>query len=113
MPFLTIHTNAKIKNKAEFIEDAVDLVAKVLGKPKTYICVLLDENQDMSIGGNPENKGALIEMKSIGFSGKEAELVKALTLLMVDLSDAEAPYVNIELINMPASMVAKGGNWFG
>lgn len=113
MPFLTIHTNAKIKNNAEFLEDAVDLLSKVLGKPKAYICVVLDENNTISLGGNPDNKGALIEMKSIGFGGKEAELVKALTTLMVDLSDAEAENVNIELIDMPASKVAKGGRLFG
>lgn len=113
MPFLTIHTNAKIKNTAEFIEDAVDVVSKVLGKPKAYICVVLSENNKMSLQGSPDNKGALMEMKSIGFGGKEAALVRALTDLMVDLSDAEARNVNIELVDMPASKVAGGGQLFG
>ena len=60
MPFLTIHTNAKIRNTAEFMEEAVDVVAKVLGKPKSYIVLTLDTQSGMLIGGNPDNKGALI-----------------------------------------------------
>ena len=113
MPFLTIHTNTKIRNTAEFMEEAVDVVAKVLGKPKSYIVLTLDTQSDMLIGGNPDNKGALIEMKSIGFGGHETVLVKALTDLLVDLSDAERECVNIELVDMPASKVAMGGKLFG
>ena len=52
-------------------------------------------------------------MKSIGFGGHETVLVKALTDLLVDLSDAERECVNIELVDMPASAVAVGGRLLG
>lgn len=111
MPFLTINTNADNKDK-NLAEDAARLVAETLGKPIAYVVVTVRAGQNMAFGGNSENKGALIEMKSIGFADKSG-LAQKLTDLAVSRLDVEARFVNIEFVNMAASDVAISGNLLG
>lgn len=111
MPFLTINTNADNKEK-HLAEDASVLVAETLGKPVDYVVVTIQAGQDMAFGGSFENKGALIEMKSIGFADK-AGLARKLTDLVVSRLDTEARFVNIEFVDLAASDVAISGNLLG
>lgn len=111
MPFLTINTNADNKDK-HLAEDAARLAAETLGKPIAYVVATVRAGQDMAFGGSSENKGALIEMKSIGFADK-AGLARKLTDLVVSRLDAEARFVNIEFVDLAASDVAISGNLLG
>ena len=114
MPFLIVHTNAKLKNTdtGEFVQAASELVAAELHKPIGYIVVTLDQNKNMAFGGSSENTGILAEMKSIGFNNK-ASLAKLLTEFFFDRFEVDLHNINIEFVDMPASTVAIGGSLLG
>lgn len=42
MPFLTVHTNAKVENTDAFLQEAAEFVASELRKPISYVIVSLD-----------------------------------------------------------------------
>ena len=111
MPFLTIYSNTEI-NDANFAQEAAELVAKQLGKPIRYVVVNVINNPDMAFDGGIKNKGALVEMQSIGFRDKSG-LVRILTDLIVEKLQVERDLVNIHLEDMPASTVAIGGSLLG
>ncbi|MBE6459050.1 MAG: hypothetical protein E7010_04510 [Alphaproteobacteria bacterium] len=111
MPFLTIRTNAD-NNDNRLTEDAAKLVADRLGKPIAYVVVTVCAGLEMSFGGSADNKGALIEMKSIGFADKVG-LARKLTEFMVNRLNVKAEFVNIEFVDMAASDVAIAGNLLG
>ena len=111
MPFLTIYTNAGAGNDA-VVSDAAELVAKSLSKPLRYVVINLQYNPMMAFDGSVQNKGALLEMKSIGFNNKTA-LASALTDFVVERLGAERGLVNIEFVDMPANTVAIGGSLLG
>ncbi len=114
MPFLTINTNAKPSGISgrELVDDASALVAQTLGKPVSYVVATFNYNEDMAFGGSTENRGALLEMKSVGFADTQ-KLVEILTDFVVKTIDVERRFVNIELVDMPASTVAVGGRLLG
>ena len=112
MPFLTIHTNAKAENVEVFTTKAAEWIAHKLHKPINYVIVTYDCKSEMCFGGKMENKGALVEMKSIGFADKR-ELAKELTDFLVQELKAQPNFINIEFIDMPASTLAIGGNLMG
>lgn len=114
MPFLTIHTNAKLSEEQvqNLLKDGAELVANELHKPMGYVVVTLDNNHHMSFGGNVENIGALVEMKSIGFADKIG-LAKILTEFIHDRLQADLANINIEFIDMPASTLSIGGRLMG
>lgn len=115
MPFLIVHTNAKLKdnNPEQFVEDAANLVAQELHKPISYVVASYDYNAAMSFGGSAQKYGALVEIKSIGFGDKRG-LSKILTEFLYDrLEGLDVSSVNIELIDIPASGLAIGGNLLG
>ncbi|MBE6445335.1 MAG: hypothetical protein E7019_04710 [Alphaproteobacteria bacterium] len=111
MPFLTIYTNSDIDDKQMSV-DAANLVANQLGKPVRYVVVNVIHNANMSFDGNNQTKGALIEMKSIGFGDKNS-LAKQLTDLVVSRIDVEPSFVNVWFVDMPANTVAIGGRLLG
>lgn len=115
MPFLVVHTNAELKdnNSEQFVAAATDLLGEELRKPHQYIVVVYDYNPNISFGGSCENKGALVEMKSIGF-GSKTGLAKLLTEFLYDrLNGLDLHNINIEFVDMAASDVAIGGQLLG
>ncbi len=111
MPFLTVYYNSDVKNE-KFAEEAAELVAKQLCKPIRYVVVNVINNPDMAFEGSVNNKGALVEMQSIGF-GDKSGLARLLTDLIAEKLQVERNLVNIHLSDMPASTVAIGGNLLG
>ena len=111
MPFITIRTNAVSKD-AYLADDVAKMVAELLHKPLVYVVVQVSDACKMSFDGRFENKGALIEAKSIGFADK-ALLAQKLTDLVVERLDVEKRLVNIEFVNMVASDVAIAGTLLG
>lgn len=111
MPFLTIYSNG-VSSNPNLVAEAAELVAKELGKPLQYVVVNVLMNPVMAFNGNAKNKGALIEMKSIGFRNKAA-LCKALTDFAVANLNVERGYVNIQFVDMPADTVAVSGMLLG
>lgn len=111
MPFITIRTNATNKD-AYLADDVAKAVAEILHKPLVYVVVDVSDNIKMSFDGSLENKGALIEAKSVGFTDKVA-LAKKLTDMVVERLDVEKRLVNIEFMNLATSDVAIAGTLLG
>ncbi len=112
MPFLTIYTNTELKDGKKLAEKASALTADVLGKPISYVVANVIYNPNMAFGGRSANKGALVELVSIGLGNKD-KLVEGLTsLLEAELNIEEVNNINISLNNAPASQVASGGRTF-
>lgn len=107
MPFLTIYSNTTIKDE-NLCADTAQLVAKELGKPIQYVVVNLLLNPAMAFNGDPDTKGALIEMKSIGFRDK-ISLARVLTDFVAQRLQLDSAYINIQFVDMPASNVAISG----
>lgn len=113
MPFITIDTNSKVTVSDEMLEDLVSLVSRKLGKPSAYIVAQINVNQRMAFEGSSKNLGALVTLRSIGFNCDRTALAKDITSFCETHLGAESGLVNIELINMDAANVAKGGILFG
>ena len=111
MPFLTIKTNG-FSNDANVVEKAANVVAVALGKPVSYVCAEVKYNENLAFGGSKQNKGAWIELASIGFRNKQA-VVDVLTDFAVENFGAKRELVCIALNDLSASDVAHGGHLFG
>ncbi|MBR5598751.1 MAG: hypothetical protein IKW39_01790 [Alphaproteobacteria bacterium] len=113
MPFLTIYTNAENSDNAKLAEEASVLVANVLHKPINYVVTNVIYNSSMAFGGSANQKGALVELLSIGFNNKD-KLVEDLTDFLIEkLNIAKAENINISLNDASASLVASAGRTFG
>ena len=110
MPFLTIYTNSDVID-ANITVEAANLVAKQLSKPIRYVVVNIINNKNMIFDGG-DKKGALIEMKSIGFANKR-ELAELLTDFIEDKLQVERGLINLEFVDMPSATVSIGGSLLG
>lgn len=74
MPTLTVQTNVKAEKIPEnLVKDLVDVVANVLGKPKSYVVVLVQPDQLMSWGGS-DDPCAIVSLGSIGQISKDKNI---------------------------------------
>ena len=95
------------------LEEASGLVASTLNKPENYVIVKINAGKAMACGGHAHRLGALIEMKSVGYGDKKAELAKKLTDFAVKYFKAEGPLVGIHFVDMPPANVAHNGRLMG
>ena len=65
MPLLSLKTNATVENPQETCDSLSRLTAEILGKPESYVMVLVQDQQDMIFSGTHE-PAALVELKSLG-----------------------------------------------
>lgn len=65
MPLLTLTTNCVIADKARICSELSQHAAAMLGKPESYVMVLVRDQQTMSFAGN-DDPAALLELKSLG-----------------------------------------------
>lgn len=107
MPFLTIYSNSSVADD-KLCADAAQLIARELGKPIQYVVTNLLINQAMAFNGSLDTKGALIEMKSIGFRDK-ISLARVLTDFVAQRLLLDPAYVNIQFVDMSAHDVAISG----
>lgn len=71
MPTFSLKTNVpKSKIPKDFVKNTADTVAKMLGKPKSYVVVHVVPDQLMSWGGT-DDPCALLDILSIGKLGRE------------------------------------------
>ncbi|MFV0626911.1 MAG: phenylpyruvate tautomerase MIF-related protein [Alphaproteobacteria bacterium] len=115
MPFLNIYTNSKIdeKTKADFLYDSAVLLAKSLNKPVEHMVINFIKNSDILFGNDFEERGALVELKAIGFPENKAEIAKVLSKLLAERLEIELDFVYIEWIDMSVETVSFGGKFRG
>lgn len=65
MPLLQINTNISIKDSTALAKDASRIVAGMLGKPESYVMVIINAETSMIFGGS-EDDVAHLKLKSLG-----------------------------------------------
>ena len=70
-------------------------------------------NPNMAFGGSHQNKGALVELKSIGLGDKDRFVAELTALLAARLNISNTQYIAMALIDAPAAYTACAGNTFG
>jgi len=113
MPYLTVYTNVELKDGTKIAEEASSLTARILHKPESYVVTNFIYNPNMAFGGSHSNKGALVELKSIGLGDKDKYVSELTELLAERLSISNTQYIAIALIDAPATYTACAGSTFG
>lgn len=65
MPLLQINTNISIEDSTAFAKDASRIVAGMLGKPESYVMVVVNSDTSLVFGGSDE-AAAHLKLKSLG-----------------------------------------------
>lgn len=82
MPLLKIHTSTQVDKPDELISQASKTVAEMLGKPESYVMVILHPATAMSFAGSSE-ACAYMELKSLGLpENRTAEFSATLCQLL-------------------------------
>lgn len=70
MPLLKINTNVSVANASAVSNHASKLVADMLGKPESYVMVIINPDLSMLFGGTDEAT-AHLKLKSLGLPESE------------------------------------------
>ena len=65
MPLLQINTNISIEDSAAFAKNASRIVAGMLGKPESYVMVMVNADTSLVFAGS-EDGAAHLKLKSLG-----------------------------------------------
>lgn len=96
MPLLQINTNATTYNKDSVLKETSAAVASMLGKPESYVMVILNTEVDMTFAGKHE-PCAHLKLKSLGLDQSQtANYSATLCELMHDQLGIESSRVYIE-----------------
>lgn len=98
MPLLTLSTNLTIPTgeQSSLLETLSAHTARMLGKPESYVMVLLRTGQAMAFGGSPD-PCALLELKSLGLpEERSGEFSASLCDLVSDQTGVPASRIYIE-----------------
>ena len=112
MPYLSVYTNVKFDDGTKIAEEASALTAKVLGKPESYVVTNVIYNENMAFGGSHQNKGALVDLKSIGLGAKDKFVSELTRFLATRLNISNEHYIVMALTDAPAVYTACGGSTF-
>lgn len=83
MPYLNIRTNQSVNDAEALIKKASQTVASASGKPESYVMVVLDKEQAMSMGGSTDPV-AFLDYRSLGLPADRAAFSDALCSLISD-----------------------------
>ena len=114
MPTLRILTNARVPagDRPALLAQASRAVAEMLGKPESYVMVILEDGRDMLFAGTP-SPAAYLELKSLGLAeGKAANYSRALCDLLAAALDIPAERVYIEFAAPRAHLFGWNGGTF-
>jgi phenylpyruvate tautomerase PptA (4-oxalocrotonate tautomerase family) len=115
MPTLIIKTNAALPDgsRDDLLRAASAAIASLLGKPESYVMVLLEPVADMSFGGDTAPT-AYLELKSLGLPEERTpELSAALCAFVEEHLGVPKARVYIELASPPRHLFGFDGRTFG
>ena len=96
MPLLQVRTNAAIDNETEVVAELSRRTAELLGKPESYVMVILDSKLRMAFAGE-SRACAHLELKSLGLDeSRTAAYSEALCGWVEELLDVESARTYIE-----------------
>ena len=114
MPVLRIATNAQVplSERTAMLAHASRQVAEMLGKPESYVMVLLEDGRDMVFAGTSEPT-AYLELKSLGLpESKAAACSRLLCDLLGERLGIPAGRIYIEFSAPPRQMFGWNGGTF-
>jgi phenylpyruvate tautomerase len=114
MPTLRILTNAQVllENRPGLLAQTSRTVAEMLGKPESYVMVILEDRRDMLFAGTGA-PAAYLELKSLGLSEtKTATYSRALCDLLATALGIPAERVYIEFTAPPTHLFGWNGGTF-
>jgi phenylpyruvate tautomerase len=114
MPILKIQTNAETAGdrRGPFLRAASSTMAEILGKPESYIMVLLQTNPDMLFAAE-DAPLAYLELKSLGLpEDNTPTLSAALCALMEEHFGVPPERVYIEFSSPPRHLFGWNGGTF-
>lgn len=114
MPYLKIQTNLQFSEgkRKPVMSKASQLLAKQLGKPESYVMVLMEPGLSMLFGGTSEPT-AFLELKSISLPENAVQsLAKALCGFMEEELGVQQERVYIEFSDARGKMWGWNGGTF-
>jgi phenylpyruvate tautomerase len=114
MPTLRILTNAQVLpgDRPGLLTQASRAVAEMLGKPESYVMVILEGGRDMLFAGTP-SLAAYLELNSLGLAEtKAAGYSRTLCDLLAAALGIPAERVYIEFSAPPAHLSGWNGGTF-
>jgi phenylpyruvate tautomerase PptA (4-oxalocrotonate tautomerase family) len=114
MPTLRILTNVQVRaeDRADLLARASRTVAELLGKPESYVMVILEDGRDLIFAGTPE-PAAYLELKSLGLPElKTAHYSRVLCDLLGDVLGIAAERVYIEFAALSRHLFGWNGGTF-
>ena len=114
MPTLRILTNASLpsEGRAELLAHASRTVAEMLGKPESYVMVILEDGRDMLFAGTP-SPAAFLELTSLGLpEERTAHYSRTLCSLVEDALGVSAERVYIAFFSPPRHLFGWNGDTF-
>lgn len=83
MPLLSINTNIKLDDKQQLALTASSITAKALGKPESYVMVVVEDEQTLVFAASGE-AAAYLELKSIGLPETETAMLSATLCALIN-----------------------------
>jgi phenylpyruvate tautomerase PptA (4-oxalocrotonate tautomerase family) len=114
MPTLIIQTNVRIppERRKVILEAASSLVAEQLGKPESYVMVLLQHNPD-TLFATDDGPAAYLELKSLGLPEDRSGAISAALCAFMERQFGVPPArVYIELASPPRHLFGWNGGTF-
>lgn len=114
MPTLRILTNTHLlpQDHPALLARASGVVAEMLGKPESYVLVILEDSRDLLFGGDPA-PAAYLELKSLGLpEARAADYSRTLCDLLAETLNIPAERVYIEFSAPPAHLFGWNGGTF-
>ncbi len=114
MPTLRILTNVQTppENRAGLLARASSAVAEMLGKPESYVMVILEDGREMLFAGT-STPAAYLELKSLGLpESKTPEYSRVLCDLLAETLEIPAGRVYIEFAAPPRHLFGWDGGTF-
>jgi phenylpyruvate tautomerase PptA (4-oxalocrotonate tautomerase family) len=112
MPLLKVQTNREVSDKKKIMEDATELLSKVLSKPTQYIMVIIEDSVEMMFAGTNAPL-AYEELKSIGLPESHTPNISAeLCRFIEDNLGVPQNRIYIEFADAKRSMFGWNGGTF-
>ncbi|MBK1716429.1 phenylpyruvate tautomerase MIF-related protein [Thiocystis violacea] len=114
MPTLRILTNvqAPTDRRADLLATASRALAEMLGKPESYVMVILEDGRDILFAGDAR-PAAYLELKSLGLpEDKTSDYSRALCDLMSGALGVPSERIYIEFAAPPGHLFGWNGGTF-
>jgi len=111
MPLLQINTNISIKDPASVVKQASTLVATMLGKPESYVMVVLNPELNLVFAGSDE-AAAHLKLKSLGLPESETSQYSEQLCSFMEKLGVKPARTYIEFSGPPRNMWGWNGSTF-